>query len=101
MKWRISTFSCMCRVGVFLGIVLTCGGPVLGQPTGACCVTTPNGMQCLIRTQAQCAELNGVYHGDGSACSPTLCGPPPTGACCIAAAGVITCQVLTSAQCAA
>lgn len=40
-------------------------------PTGACCL--PGGLGCNILTAFQCSGLGGVYHGDGSVCSPDPC----------------------------
>lgn len=39
------------------------------EPTGACCVDE----FCSITTEAHCAELEGVYQGDGTSCSPDPC----------------------------
>lgn len=41
-----------------------------GDPTGACCL----GSDCQITTESDCANLGGTYHGDGTSCSPSLCG---------------------------
>ena len=100
MKARISTFSCMCS-GVVTAAVLLAPALSAQAQTGACCVNPPNGLpQCLIRTQAECAQINGVYQGNGTDCDPNPC-TAPTGACCIGSGGFLSCQILTSAQCAA
>lgn len=58
-------------------------------PTGACCDSSA---ACTVSTEAECA---GVYQGDGTNCTTTLC-PPPTGACCYVA-GV--CSITTEVGC--
>ncbi len=64
-----------------------------GDPRGACCLAD---FSCQYVSEAQCAELSGVYQGNGIACTPTLC-LPPTGACCVGT----TCSVVSAADCAA
>jgi len=72
-----------------LHVTYTTGGTV----TGACCLT--NGT-CNELTAVDCAAAGGVYHGDGSVCSPNPCAVP-TGACCHSDG---TCTAETAAQCA-
>jgi hypothetical protein len=81
-------------------------------PTGACCVDLSI---CSEGTEFDCAQLGGVYQGDGVTCASNPCQPvDPTGACCFACTGgapvpncpnptgpAIGCQELTAAQCAA
>ncbi len=45
--------------------------------SGACCV----GDDCTIVTPGECADLGGVYQGNGTSCTPNPC--VVTGACCV------------------
>jgi hypothetical protein len=47
-----------------------CGTP----PTGACCLASG---ECVLRDRVQCANLGGLYHGDGTACGSVSCPLPP------------------------
>lgn len=44
------------------------------QPSGACCRTTG----CLVETQLQCTSDGGVFRGNATTCTSTIC----NGACC-------------------
>ncbi|MCC6361806.1 MAG: hypothetical protein IT450_23980, partial [Phycisphaerales bacterium] len=45
-----------------------------GRGRGACCVETPSGrVICVITTADRCEGAGGVYHGDGTRCTPGLC----------------------------
>jgi hypothetical protein len=49
-----------------------CGTPT--PATGACCVRQNNVITCVPGvTQQQCAQMQGFYRGDGSACSAVAC----------------------------
>lgn len=61
-------------------------------PLGACCI----GATCAVGGATECTAAGGVYVGDGTACTGTLCAGP-TGACCDGG----TCIELTSTGCAA
>ncbi|MSR44137.1 MAG: hypothetical protein EXS15_02100 [Phycisphaerales bacterium] len=50
---------------------------------GACCI----GTGCAISTMANCAAAGGLYRGDGSVCSASICLPQGNNACCFAATG--------------
>ncbi|MCI0364914.1 MAG: hypothetical protein L0Y44_02795 [Phycisphaerales bacterium] len=52
--------------------------------SGACCVEGEGLIFCSEETEAQCAKLGGVFHGDGTVCDPFPCniGKGPVGACC-------------------
>lgn len=63
----------------------------VGPGTGACCLQDGN---CQIMTASACGAAGGMYQGDGTACSPSLC----VGKCCLPVAPF--CQVLTAADCA-
>ena len=60
---------------------------------GACCV---NG-NCALGTAADCAAANGIYRGDGTTCSATICQPQGNVACCFASTG--GCVNLSYASC--
>jgi hypothetical protein len=47
----------------------------VGPPMGACCLA---GQICRIKTPAQCADLGGLYEGDGTTCTPNPCLAPAT-----------------------
>jgi len=59
--------------------------------SGGCC----QGASCTVQTPANCTALGGVYHGDGSSCTPNPCFVA-TGACC-ATNG--TCSVVSQSTC--
>jgi len=61
--------------------------------SGGCC----QGSTCTIQTPATCLSLGGVYHGDGTSCSPNPCFVA-TGACC-ATNG--TCSEVSQSTCTA
>jgi hypothetical protein len=65
----------------------------VGGTFGACCITATG--QCELRTQAACIANDpvGVYQGDGTTCTPALCGTA-VGACC-AAGGVCVPRPMT------
>ena len=48
-----------------------CEAPV---PEGACCLSDG---ECLVEEEAECAQQQGIYMGDGSACVPNPCQPVP------------------------
>lgn len=54
-------------VGSFLALWGVC--PEVPDPSGSCCV----GGDCTDRTEAECADLGGVYGGDGSTCDSANC----------------------------
>jgi hypothetical protein len=61
---------------------------------GACCV---NAEVCQAgRTQEECRESGGAYHGDDSSCESVQCLMQPTGACCYS---TLTCEITTPANC--
>ena len=64
-----------------------------GTVTGSCCLSDNT---CQELTPTQCATVGGVYHGDGTVCTPNPC-VAPTGACC-ATNG--SCTTTTATQCA-
>jgi hypothetical protein len=57
---------------------VSCDAANCPQPParGACCVTTPNGLLCSVRTQVQCTLAGGVYRGDGVPCAASTCPRP-------------------------
>lgn len=62
--------DCLIRPGyVSWSAGLTCATPCTNEPTGACCSDIfGNPLGCAVTTAAQCAEINGTYLGDGTAC---------------------------------
>lgn len=48
-------------------------------PSGACCA--PDGSCQLLRSDV-CTSSGGIFHGNGTVCSPNPCQPPPIIACC-------------------
>jgi hypothetical protein len=60
---------------------------------GACCL--PNGT-CSFVTEADCLASSGVYQGDRTQCSSTVCSQP-SAQCCLPDG---TCQTITSVACA-
>lgn len=50
---------------------------------GACCI----GTNCAIATQSDCASVGGLYRGDGSVCSSSICLPQGNNACCFVSTG--------------
>ena len=73
--------------------------PCPPPPTGACCDRDTDA--CTIAPFIPCVENNnGLYRGDGTVCTPTICG----GACCLPPVhgGVgSVCSILTRPDCAA
>jgi hypothetical protein len=63
---------------VYMGDGTVC--PQECPETGACC--TPGSTHCVRRPEAQCADLNGFYHGDGVSCYMIDCHLKDVGACC-------------------
>lgn len=61
--------------GVLAGTIACTGTPSV---TGACCNRATGG--CSITTNFECAGTDGIFHGEGSACSPTPC-PPAESRC--------------------
>ncbi len=64
----------------------------IGGTFGACCIGTS--LQCELRSQAACiangdvTTANGVYQGDGTTCTASLCGVK--GACCLSGGICVT-----------
>ncbi|HVU63835.1 MAG TPA: hypothetical protein VHC70_07655 [Phycisphaerales bacterium] len=57
---------------------------------------------CIVIPEINCTSNDGVYHGDGSACTVNLCAPPETilGACCILGVnGAAQCVSRIAADC--
>lgn len=53
------------------------------RPAGACCAAVADPLfpfNCTIRTESDCVNRGGTYHGDGSVCKDAHC--PKIGACC-------------------
>lgn len=50
---------------------------------GACCI----GTGCALATQSDCLSAGGVYRGDGTICSSSICLPQGNNACCFASTG--------------
>jgi hypothetical protein len=70
---------CAVLGGEFKGIGTTCDDPFicLDLP-GACCL--PGGECVSAQLEVSCIQLGGVWQGEFTSCSPTLC--PQPGACC-------------------
>ena len=71
-------------------VEFTPGGVVQGR----CCISATG--ECTIATPVTCANLGGIYGGDGTDCLGPPCPQPPVGACCRAPGG---CEVVTQAVC--
>jgi hypothetical protein len=53
------------EVSMDLAFVITGGDD---EVRGACCYDDGTGMTCEVRTESECADLNGEYKGDGTSC---------------------------------
>ena len=60
---------------------------------GACCV----GGNCAVGSAADCAAAGGIYRGDGTTCTATICQPQGNVACCFESTG--GCVNLAYASC--
>ena len=62
---------------------------------GACCLRPPE-CRCIVVDEFECADRNGDYLGNGTACDPSPCAPCPVGACC---AEDGSCSIRTEGEC--
>lgn len=75
---------------------VACNG---GPGNGACCVDVPGARGCIMTSAAECEQLAGEYHGDGTHCGDPVnppCGMIPPVACCMPDG---TCAVLPRELC--
>ena len=67
---------------------------------GACCV--PGDLCTQVNSESECEDLDGVFQGSGTVCTPQICvfEPPAVfGACCIAQNGIEICTQSTTSSC--
>lgn len=80
--------------GTWLGPNTTCEECPEEEEVGACCEPVEDGFECFQRTEQQCSDNGGVWHGADVPCEQVEC---DLGACCID--GV--CDERTQAECEA
>ncbi|MBL8880622.1 MAG: hypothetical protein JNG88_16035 [Phycisphaerales bacterium] len=86
--------------GGYQGDETTCEPSPCVPQSGACCLGGKGGVECYIKTQADCEDsLGGYYAGDGTTCSVENCGGPPLGACCLWYDGSSYCSLTVQAEC--
>jgi hypothetical protein len=75
----IGTFGCRPCIPICATVPVDTAGPVNWEVDPIICVVIP---------EINCTTNDGVYHGDNTACTPSLCAPPASvvGACCILSA---------------
>ncbi len=88
--------SCVEEDGIFAGVDVPCDPNPCTTVTGACCLPE---RECIETAPNACEVLNGSYVGDGTICTPTICGPTvDVGACCFIDQ---SCLVLSEDDCLA